>query len=170
MRVDWPPARPVEQLLSSSTRHSDLPLSLSHLAHEILAIDFGCAVCLQFDVRSETGRLLGVRGFFWLMVGPLDPVASKLGQQNERKGASAAENLRATDHSDVSMFSFVTWRRQHFILRALPVPHGRWDRGCSPPRSAERKIKNEFPSQILLVLGRLLVGHINPGVEFELFP
>lgn len=103
MRVDRLPARPVKQLLSSKTRHSVLPLP--HLAHEILAIDFGRAVCLQFDVRSGTGRLLSVWGFFWLMVGPLDPVASKLGQQNEREGASAAQNLRAIDQNEVSVFS-----------------------------------------------------------------
>lgn len=164
LRVDWLSARPVKQPLSSRTRHSILPLT--HLAHEILAIDFGCAVCLQFDVRSGTGRLLSVWGFFWLMVGPLDPVASKLGQQNERKGASAAENLRAMNRNRVSVFGFVAWQRHHLVLCVRLVPRGRWDMGCSPLRSAERKINNEFLSQILLVSSHQLARHINPQVEF----
>lgn len=119
MRVDWLSARPVKQLLSSRGRHSVRPRP--YLAHEILAIDFGCAVCLQFDVRSGTWRLHSVWGFFWLVVGPLDPVASKLGQQNERKGASAAENLRATNRNRVLVFRLVAWQRHHFIVCVLLV-------------------------------------------------
>lgn len=132
--------KPVKQLLSSETRRSICPLP--YLAHEILAIDFGCAVCLQFDVRSGTWRLLSVWGFFWLVVGPLDPVASKLGQQNERKGASAAENLRAVSRNRVLVFRLVA--RQEGVSSVCVcffVPHGRWDKGCSPLRSAERKVK-----------------------------
>lgn len=57
-----------------------------HLAHEMLPVDFGSAVRLQFDVG---GGLLSFWWVFRLMIGPFDPIASKLGQQDEWKRASA---------------------------------------------------------------------------------
>lgn len=86
-------------MVISKTRLSIRP-SHPYLAHEVLAVDFGCAVCLQFDVGGGTGRLVGLWGVFRLVIGPLDPVASKLGQQNEWEGAAATENLKATGRSD----------------------------------------------------------------------
>lgn len=75
------------------------------------------------------------------MVGPFDPVASKLGQQNERKGASAAENLRAKDRNRVLVLTVVAWQRQRSILVLPVLPHGHWGKGCSPLLSAKRETK-----------------------------
>ncbi len=72
-----------------------------HLAHELLPVDLGCAVCLQFDVGGRTGGLLSLGWVFRLMIGPLDPVASKLGQQDEWKRTSATKNLTAMDNNNI---------------------------------------------------------------------
>lgn len=67
----------------------------------MLPVDFGHAVCLQFDVGGRTGRLISFWCVFRLMIGPFNPVASKLGQQNEWKRASATENLKAIHNNNV---------------------------------------------------------------------
>lgn len=73
-----------------------------YLAHEVLPVDFGCAVCLQFDVGGRAEGLLSLWWVFRLMIGPLDPVASELGQQDEGKGTGATQNLGAVDSEDVT--------------------------------------------------------------------
>lgn len=79
----------------------DVLLSHPHLAHEILPVDFGCAVCLQFDVGGRTGRLISFWGVFRLVIGPLNPVASKLGQKNKWKRACAPKNLEDMHNNKV---------------------------------------------------------------------
>lgn len=68
----------------------------------MLPIDFGSAVCLQFDVGGRTGGLISLWWVFGLMIGPLDPVASKLGQQDEWKWADATQNLTVIDNNNFS--------------------------------------------------------------------
>lgn len=68
-------------------------LSSPHLAHELLPVDLGAAVCLQLDEGGRTGRLVGLWCLFELMIVPFDPVTSKLGQQDEWERACATENL-----------------------------------------------------------------------------
>lgn len=64
-----------------------------YLAHEVLPVDLGSAVCFQLNVGRRTGQLIGFWWVFRLMIGSLNPVASKLGQQDERKRAAATQNL-----------------------------------------------------------------------------
>ena len=77
------------------------PFTYSHLAHELLPVDLGGALCFQFDVGGRTGGLISLRWVFKLMIGPLDPVASKLGQQDEWERANATKNLTAMDNNYV---------------------------------------------------------------------
>lgn len=68
------------------------PIS-SHLPHEMLPVYFSCAVCLQFEMGGRTRRRIS---FWWLcrlMIGPLDPVAPKLGQKDEWKWTNTTEHL-----------------------------------------------------------------------------
>ena len=80
-------------------------LASPHLAHELLPVDLGRAVGLQLDVGptgpgaspgacggGRQGRLR-VPGVLGLVIGPLDPVAPKLGQQDEGEGAPTTQNL-----------------------------------------------------------------------------
>lgn len=67
----------------------------------MLSVYLSSAVCLQFDVGGRTGGFICFWCVFRLMIGPLDPVASKLGQQDEWKRASATQNLPAMDNDIV---------------------------------------------------------------------
>lgn len=69
----------------------------------MLPVYLGGAVCLQFDLTGRTGRLIRLRGLLRLVVGPFDPVASKLGEQDERERAPAAEDL-APVHKEQKSF------------------------------------------------------------------
>ena len=79
-----------------------------HLAHELFPVGLSQAVGLQLDVghpspRSGTSPCGGgrqgqlcARGDPGLVIGPLDPVAPKLGQQDEGEGAGTTQNLSGT--------------------------------------------------------------------------
>lgn len=59
----------------------------------MLPVDLGKAVCLKLDVRCRTEGLFILWRVFRLMIGPLDPVTSKLGQQDEWEGTAATQHL-----------------------------------------------------------------------------
>lgn len=52
----------------------------SDLAHEVLPVYLGCSVALQLDPGSRRQQLLRVDFPAYLVIGPLDPIPSKLGQ------------------------------------------------------------------------------------------
>ena len=64
-----------------------------HLAHELFPVDLGGTIGLQFDLGCGTGWLGSFWGVFSLVIGPLNPVASKLWQQDEGKGTGTTQNL-----------------------------------------------------------------------------
>lgn len=75
----------------------------------MLPVDLGGAVCLQFDVGGRAGGLICLWWVFGLMVCPLDPVASKLGQQDEWKRAPATQNLSVMDNNNVEKNIYNCW-------------------------------------------------------------
>lgn len=84
------------QYLSLYAIHGSI-LTKDHLAHEILPVDLCSAVRLQFYIGCRTERLFSLRWVFGLMIRPLDPVPSKLGQQDEWERATAPQNLTEMD-------------------------------------------------------------------------
>lgn len=67
----------------------------TNLSQKVFAVECGCGVALQLGVgvRGQRLQLLRVRRVAQLVVGPLDPVASKLRQEDERKRAFSAQHL-----------------------------------------------------------------------------
>lgn len=65
---------------------------VANLAQEVFSVECGCCVTFQLGagVWGERLQLLCV---IQLMVGPLNPVAPKLRQEDERKGAFSAQHL-----------------------------------------------------------------------------
>lgn len=68
----------------------------AHLAHELFPVDLGRAVGLQLDVGGSTWLLLRPRCGTGFVIGPLDPVASKLRQQDKGEGAPTTQDLIPT--------------------------------------------------------------------------
>lgn len=65
----------------------------SHLPHEMLPVYFSCAVCLQFEMGGRTRWLVSFWQLCRLMIGPLNPVATELGQKDEWKRTNATQHL-----------------------------------------------------------------------------
>jgi len=94
-----------KQTYQTSLSDQFLRSASPHLAHELLPVDLGRAVGFQLDVGptgpspstgpSRGGRhgWLRVRGVLGLVIGPLDPVAPELGQQDEGEGTPTTQNL-----------------------------------------------------------------------------
>lgn len=59
----------------------------------MLSVYFGCAVCLQFEMGGGTRRRFCFWWLFRLMISPLDPVATKLGQKDEWKWPNSTKHL-----------------------------------------------------------------------------
>lgn len=146
----------------------------------MLSVDLGSAIRLQFDVGGRTGRLIGLWWVFRFMIGSLDPVATKLGQQNERKRTAATQNLTVKGSVNsliinsqcVALIPLLRKKCAAFIscLNLKPeslwsytwrvrVPHERWDTGCSLLLSARRETKmSQADKQPLLVILSVLWG------------
>lgn len=63
----------------------------------MLPVYFSCAVCLQLEMGGGTWRLITFWQLCRLMIGPLDPVATKLGQKDEWKRTNTAKHLNGNE-------------------------------------------------------------------------
>lgn len=59
----------------------------------MLPVYFSRAVCLQFEMGGGTRRLISFWPLCRLMIGPLDPVTTELGQKDEWKWTNTTEHL-----------------------------------------------------------------------------
>ncbi len=68
---------------------------VSHLAQEVFPVDCSCCVTFQLgsSVRGQRLQLLCVHCVTQFVVRPFNPVAPKLRQEDERKGAFSAQHL-----------------------------------------------------------------------------
>lgn len=75
---------------------SPVPGENSHLSQEVFPVDDGHGVALQLNARRGRHHLFGVSGTAQLMVGALNPVATKLRQQDQWEWTFAAQHLVTT--------------------------------------------------------------------------
>lgn len=71
-----------------------------YLSHELLPVDLGSTIRLQFNMGGRTRRLICLWWVFSFMIGPLNPVAPKLRQQYEWKRSVATQNLKFIGNDD----------------------------------------------------------------------
>ncbi len=121
-----------------------------YFAQKMLPVDLRGGVALQFEAWVGRQELVQVDPIARLVIGPFNPITTELGQQNQGKLTLSAENLtetanknnycdgrsykhkiNSTEISTAKMFSVSSsvW---------TGLPHGRWGKGCSLPRSVSR--------------------------------
>lgn len=69
------------------------PQPATHLAQKVLPVDARCWVALQFDLGGGRLQRLCLRDAGDFMIGAFNPVAPKLGQEDEGEGPFSPQNL-----------------------------------------------------------------------------
>lgn len=80
--------------LSPGVRHPPPPAVRTHLAEEVFPVDPGCGVALELHLGRGGLQWLCLRDTGDFMVGAFDPVAPKLGQQDEGEGSFSPQDLK----------------------------------------------------------------------------